>query len=210
MTSTAVSAQRTQFYIEGTPATANAVTAITQAAQAVVTIDGTHAVGEVIEFGNIAGMPEIFGLLGIIKAVGSGTVTVSIDSTGFAAPGTTGPASTRTWIKVGNIHDFNGFDGTASEIDVTNLDSTAMEYRPGLQDFGQFTFNIDPAPADPGHLALLAAKASQAVKSFKLTYPNAAIRAFHGFVKKFPETGGVNAVVKGSVDIRVTGSVSYS
>ena len=107
-----------------------------------------------------------------------------------------------------NIKDFTGFDGAASEIDVTNMDSSAKEFRLGLVDSGQFNFNIDYDSANVGHIALRAKQVSGVVSNFKVVLPNATAITFNGFVKKFSLAGGVDQVAKTAVDIRITGSIT--
>lgn len=62
------------------------ITAITQAASAVVTI-GTHTlvVNESVHFTGVVGMTQINGLRGTITATSSTTITVAINSTSFTA-----------------------------------------------------------------------------------------------------------------------------
>lgn len=209
-TSTAISAQGSTFSIEGTPGSALTITGITKAANAVVTAANSLAIGDVVEFGVVTGMPEIFGLLGVVTATGGGTAfTCNIDSSGFATVGTAGTGNPKTWTAVGNIKDYSGFDGTVSELDKTNLQSGAMEYAAGLQDFGNFTVNLDVDDTDAGQIALRAAKTAAATKAFKLRLPNGKLRVFKAFCKKFTEQGGVNAIVKASADMRITGVVVY-
>ena len=64
-----------------------AITAITQAASAVVTVGASHTfvVGEAVGFSGVAGMVEINGLTALITAIGATTITVNIDSTAFTA-----------------------------------------------------------------------------------------------------------------------------
>ena len=210
-TSTAISAQGSTFSIEGTPGSALTITGITKAASAVVTAANTLAIGDVVEFGTVTGMPEIYGLLGVVTATGGGTTfTCNIDSSGFATVGTAGTANPKTWTAIGNVKDFSGFDGTVSELDKTNLQSGAMEYAAGLQDFGNFSLNIDIDDTDAGHIALRAAKTAASTKAFKLRLPNGKLRVFKAFVKKFGESGGVNAIHKGNTDLRITGVVNYA
>lgn len=208
-TSTAISAQGSTFSIEGTPGSAFTITAITKAISAVVTATNTLAVGDVVEFGTVTGMPEIYGLLGIVTVASGTSFTVNIDSSGFAAAGTSGTANPKTWTAVNNVKDYSGFDGSASELDKTNMQSGAMEYAAGLQDFGQFSVNIDVDDTDAGQIAMRAAKTSAATKAFRLRLPNGKQRVFKGFVKKFSEQGGVNQIVKASADIRITGVVNF-
>lgn len=208
-TSTAISAQGSTFSIEGTPGSALTITAITKATSAVVTATNTLAVGDTVEFGTVTGMPEIYGLLGIVTAATGTSFTVNIDSSGFATAGTSGTANPKTWTAVNNVKTYSGFDGSASELDKTNMQSGAMEYAAGLQDFGQFSINVDVDDTDAGQIAMRAAKTSAATKAFRLRLPNGKQRVFKGFVKKFSEEGGVNQIVKASADIRITGLVNF-
>lgn len=114
-------------------------------------------------------------------------------------------------VSVANIKSFSGFDGEASEIDVTNLSSTAKEYRAGLQDFGSFSMEWNPDFTDDGQNEVRAAQASGAVKTFLLTLPNATTATFQGIVKNASSmSGGVDAVVDGSVSIKITGNVTIA
>lgn len=211
MASTAISAQGTKFGIAGTLGAALTVTSISKAAGAVCSCAAPPAIGTVVVFSSATGMPEIVGRIGIVTAVVPTTsFTVNIDSTNFGAVATAASAAPQTFIQIANIHDYTGFDGSASEIDVTNLQSLAKEYNPGLEDFGQFSMNLDIDNTDPGQIAARAAKTSQAKTYFQLIMRNATVRVFYGFVKKMSEAGAVDGVVKGSVDMRISGRPSMS
>jgi len=61
-----------------------AITAITKAAQAVVTVgSNTFAIGESVAFSGVVGMTQINGLRALITATDATTITVAINSTGF-------------------------------------------------------------------------------------------------------------------------------
>ena len=113
-----------------------------------------------------------------------------------------------TFTNIANVKDFSGFDGSATEIKVTNLDSVAKEFKLGLTDPGAFSINIDYDSANAGHVALRAKQVSGLLSNFKLTLPNASVITFTGFVKKFSLAGGVDAVAKTSVDIRISGAIT--
>ena len=210
MTSTAQVAQLSKFYVSGTPGTAITITAISKAVAAVVTATNTLAVGDVVLFGAVTGMPEINGLLGIVTVASGSSFTVAIDSSGFATAGTTGTASPQTFSKVGNVQDFTPDGGTATVIDVTNMDSTAKEKRQGLQDNGNYALTYDADDTDVGQLRLIAARAAQAVVVFKQYYPGGLkIRAWQGFVQKITEpVAGVDKVLRCSATLVVTGPIS--
>lgn len=135
------------------------------------------------------------------------TIAIAVDTTGktITASGTATPVTSTV---IANLKDFSGFDGAASEIDVTNLSSIAKEFRLGLTDPGQFTINIDYDGANAGHVALRAKQGSGALSIFTLTLPNASVITFNGYVKKFSLAGGVDAVAKTAVDIRISGAVT--
>jgi hypothetical protein len=211
--STGFSTQNTQLAIETTPGSAISVTGITKAAAAVVTATNTLAVGDEVEFGAIAGMPEILGEIGVVTVASGSSFTVNINSSAYATVGTTGTAAKKNWLRIANAKDFDGFNGSATEIDKTHMESDAMEYDKGLEDFGTFTFNADTDGTDPGQVALRAAKkltGASATKAFRLLYPGTAgKRVFKAFVKKFSEAGGTNAVARSAGELRITGTVNY-
>ena len=124
----------------------------------------------------------------------------------------------RTLIGVGlqrrqqalRIADATGLDGAAGELDVTDLDSVAMEYIGGLRDEGKFGYECKLLNTDPGQLVVRAARSSALIKAMKLTLPDLTVVTFSVLVKTVPMTGGTNAVLKGSVDMKITGPVTYS
>lgn len=72
-----------------------AITGITQAASAVVTVGAhTFIVGESVHFTGVVGMTQINGLRGLITAIGATTITVAINSTGFTAYSSGGTVNT--------------------------------------------------------------------------------------------------------------------
>lgn len=211
MPSTAISAQGTVFGIAGTPGSALTITAITKAAGAVCSCSSPPAIGSAVTFTTAAGMPEIVGRIGIVTAISAGvSFTVNIDSSAFNTAATAASALPQVFTPIANIHDYTGFDGSASESDVTNLQSLAKEYNPGLEDFGQFSMNLDIDNTDPGQIAMRAAKTSQLKTYFQLIMRNGKSRVFFGFVKKLSEAGAVDGVVKGSCDMRISGRPSFS
>lgn len=208
-TSTAISAQGSSFYIAGTDGSSITITAITKATAAVVSATNTLAVGDSVVFGTVTNMPEIAGRIGIVTAATGSSFTVNIDSSGFAAAGTAGTAVPKTWTAVNNCKSYSGFDGQKSEIDVSNMQSAAKEFIPGLEDFGQLTLELDVDNTDAGQLALRANKSSNVRTYFNLTLPNGKKRVFQGFVKQVSEQAGVDQVVKASAVIRITGAVNF-
>jgi len=114
---------------------------------------------------------------------------------------------------VGGIISFSGMDGEASDIDITTLDSTAKEYRQGLQDFGNFSIEMIRDPNDAGQAELLTQKAAQTSSTCVLTLPDDVTlnrATFSAYVKSVSTEGGVDDVVRGTANLKITGSVTWS
>ena len=115
-----------------------------------------------------------------------------------------------TYTQIKEVVSFSGFDGTAAEIDVTSLDSTAKEFIMGLQDFGQFTMEANYLKADAGQVLVRAAKASREVQDIKVEFSDASTATFQAYVLSAPQSGGVDAKVDTSFTLRITGDVTFA
>lgn len=113
-------------------------------------------------------------------------------------------------VTIGGIVSYSGFDGEATDIDITTLASTAKEYRQGLQDFGNFSIELMRDPSDVGQSEMETAKAAQETREMILTLPSGDIATFDAYVKSITSAGGVDAVVTGSANLKITGAVVWS
>jgi hypothetical protein len=213
MPSTAISAQNTKFEIETGTGGAKTITAI-QIGNPTIITSAAHgqANGNVVSFASITGTVGtslLNGLSLVITNVTANTFAVQVDSTGLAYT-SGGSATPVTYTEIANVKSYSGFDGAASEIDVTNLRSTAKEKRLGLQDFGKFSMNINPDFSDSGQNAVRASKGAGTQKNYRVTYPNTKVASFAAYVKSTPESGGVDAVIDGSVELTITGAVTVA
>ena len=212
MASSAIISQLTTFQIGTGTGGAKTITGITQANPCVVT-STAHGLsrGDVVTFSSIAGMTQLNAQTAIVQYTTVNTlVLANVDSTGYTAYTSGGSATPQTFTAIANIKSFSGFDGAAADIETSNLMSTAKEYLVGLQDMGSMTLELDLDTTDLGQQALLTAQTSQAKKSFKLTLPNNAVASFSGFSKKVGTAGGVDQAIKRSVEIKITGAVTWS
>lgn len=111
---------------------------------------------------------------------------------------------------VGNVQSFNLGGASSSEIDITTLSDTAKTYRSGLQDFGSCQLECLWDPADAGQAEMVVAKAAGATRKVVITLPGAQTATFNAFVKSIDQSGGVDAVVTASIELRVTGAVTWA
>ncbi|MDP2026448.1 phage tail tube protein [Sulfuriferula sp.] len=211
MASSAISAQGSILQIGTATGTAKTITAAAVGNPTILT-SAAHGFlnGDVVTIAGIVGtLSALNGVTLVVTNATVNTFALQYDSTGLAYT-SGGTATPVTWTKISNIRDYSGFDGQATELDKTNLDSTAKEFALGLVDPGQFAVNVDRDQLDAGQLAVEAARISGGIKNFKLTLPNAKTASFTGYVKKFSAQGGVDALLKSAIDIRISGAVTWA
>ena len=114
---------------------------------------------------------------------------------------------------IGQIQSFSAFDGSAAENDISNLASTAREYRPGLQDFGSFTMEVQRDSDDAGQAEAKSMLAAQTIATMVVSYPDEGtlnVSTFSVFVKSISTTGETGGILTGTIDCRITGAVVES
>ena len=118
-------------------------------------------------------------------------------------------ASPPSYSDIPELRTIGGPDGTAPTIDVTDLDSTAREYVLGLKDEGAFSCGFMYIPANAVHASLRAAWSARTQLRFRLTFTDSGttVWEFNGFVTGLPTTIGIDTVVEGSLNIKITGSI---
>ncbi|WP_322070984.1 phage tail tube protein [Paraburkholderia bannensis] len=136
--------------------------------------------------------------------------STAISSQGTKIAKNTGTKAAPVWAAVKNVSNLNGFAGTASDIDVTDFDSEAKEFRPGLQDWDTVSFDININMKEASHAALLADKKTGIVAPYQVTLSDGTTLEFDAYVKTFPVTAGVDSVVKGTVVIKITGDIEVT
>ena len=115
---------------------------------------------------------------------------------------------------IGAIKSYSGFDGEASELDVTHLASTAKEFLIGLINNGTFGIEYFPDFTDAGQDALRAAAISGATVAMVLSLPTGSpmeTATFNAVVKNAHSlSGAVDAPLEGSASLLISGAVTWS
>jgi hypothetical protein len=93
---------------------------------------------------------------------------------------------------------------------VTHLGSTAKEFMMGLQDFGNLSLECNYLSEDPGQDMLRAAKASREVQDIKMTFSDLSTATFKAYVLSASLSGGVDAKMDTSFNLRITGDVTLA
>lgn len=208
-----ISAQGSTLHVATGTGAAEVITAISVGNPAIVTIAGhARANGDVVTIANVVGTmgAVLNGTKRVVSNLTADTFALlDVDTTGLTYT-SGGTATPETYTKINGVQSFGGFDGAASDLDTTDLDSTAMEYISGLVDEGKFSFEAKRLAADNGQIAMRAARNTGAVTGLKLTLPDASVATFSVLVKSVPTAGSVNAVLKGPYDCKISGPVVWS
>lgn len=209
MSSTAYNAQGATLKI-GTTSTGKTITAISKANPAVITATAHgFADGDVVKVTGVTGMTEINSKVGVVTVVDANNFKLNgIDSTNYTTY-TSGGSATPTQVTLGNWKSWSGFNGQASDIDVTDLASVAKEFRAGLVDNGELQLEVQTLDTDEGQMALIGSRAASGPSSkFVLTFANGKTRTFNAYCKQFSEAGGVDQIIMSQATLRITGAVT--
>jgi hypothetical protein len=109
------------------------------------------------------------------------------------------------------IKTFTGPGGSATVIDVTDLQSTAKEKRMGLKDEGQLQFTINYIPDNAVHIGLRADRDGRVLREFRMTFTDTSPKTtwtFDAYVLGFSVSGAVDAVVEAQVTLEISGSIT--
>lgn len=137
---------------------------------------------------------------GSVNALTSQGITLAI--------GVNSPLTYTTTIP--ELKTFTGPGGAGQVIDVTDLDSVAMEKIMGLPDEGQLGFDINYIPDNAQHAALRTARDNQTLTSFRMVFTDdsGTTWTFNAYVTGFTLAGGVNAAATASVTLEITGAIT--
>lgn len=207
-----ISAQGSTLHIATGDGGAKNITSISVGFPAIVdSVAHGFTNGTVVALADIGGtMAALNGKSHVVANATADTFALlDVDTTGLVY-GAGGTATPSQYTKINGLLTFDGFDGAASDIDSTDLDSTAMEYISGLRDEGKFGFEVKVLKDDNGQIAVRAARTSGAVVGMKLTLPDGSVATFSTLVKSIPSSGAVNALLKGKVDTKISGPVVWS
>lgn len=213
-------AQGSSFYIAGTAATPEVVTAITVGYPTILAITGHAGVanGDIITMSGFTGThaSTLNGLTAVVSHYATGVTndTFSIDYNTVGKTITVDGSTTVTptaWVKIGQAKGIKPSNASASQIDVTDLDSTAKEYRTGLMDNGTFSVDCMILESDVGQAAVLAAFTAASANSYKVVTP-AKTRTFSAACTKFPTLPdiSVDGVQTGTMEFKISGAISIS
>ena len=207
-------AQGSTFFIAGTAGSAKTITGVSAGSPTIFT-SSAHGLanGDYVTIAGLTGADAaLFNSLSFpITNVTTNTFAIQVNSVGktLTASGTATPAA---WIQINQIKAIKPGGAQASKIDVTDLSSTAKEYRTGLIDNGTLSCDVFILESDPGQTACLAAFIASTVNTYKIVSPGPHTRTFSATCLKFPTVpdSAVDGVQTGSAEWQISGAVTVS
>jgi len=206
-------AQGSKLYIAGSAGSAKTITGAAPGYPTIVTATAHGLVnGDVVTIASVVGtMATTINVAGlVIKNVTANTFALDLNTVGLTYT-SGGTATAAEWTQIKENKGIKPSGASASKIDVTDLDSSAMESRTGLMDNGTFGIDIHILESDPGQAACLAAFTASTVNSYKIVTP-LKTRTFSASCTKWPTIpdASVNGVQTGSAEFQISGPIVVS
>lgn len=134
------------------------------------------------------------------------TNAILTQGTKFAVSADSSPPS---FSDIPEIKTISGPDGSAPLIDVTDLDSTAREYKLGLKDEGTFQLSINYIPTNTVHITLRDAWSNRTTLRFRITFADSTttVWEFTGIVQNMSGNINIDNVVESNITIKISGSI---
>ncbi|MBS0342006.1 MAG: phage tail protein, partial [Proteobacteria bacterium] len=167
------------------------------------------ALGTVGRIAAVVGMTEVNNKLFVVDNPDTNDFELAgVDATGYTPYTSGGTFTPLTYSDFCELTGADQQDGTADEIDVTTVCSTAKEFEVGLSDSGTLTLNYNYAPNSTIQDAFRTAKKAGTEVAVRITFPNAGgTIVMIGSIQQSSFTGAVGQVWTGSTQIKLTGEI---
>jgi len=121
-------------------------------------------------------------------------------------------ASPELYTTITQISDLSGPDGSAGEIDVTDLSSTAKEFKRGLTDNGSVSATMMFIPANTQHAQLRADfnSATEVARNYRITFTDSPMTTwtFSAYVSSLSVSNSLDSSTTASLGLRIKGAIT--
>ena len=119
-------------------------------------------------------------------------------------------ASPEVFTTIPEVRSIGGPDGSDPEIPVSDLSSSAQEFRIGLKDEGSIALDIMYIPANAAHAGLRSDRAARTLRNFTITFTDspATVWSFSAYVQSFSIANAVDSTTDASVTLRLSGDIT--
>ena len=117
--------------------------------------------------------------------------------------------SPETFVIVPDMTAISGPTGSKPRTRVTDFQSTAEQYKPGLPDFGEITVEINYIPSNAVHAAIFANfnTPNPVTGNWQRTFTDGKTWTFPGYVAGFVSSPDLGGVEKATFTLQVTNSI---
>lgn len=119
-------------------------------------------------------------------------------------------ASPEVYSDIANVTSFQGPSGSRQVIDATTLASTGKEKNVGIPDYGQITFDFNFSAADTVLVDVWDNFIAGTLHNFKILFSDSprTTFSFAAYVLNFNYNAGLDDIVRGSVTLEISGTVT--
>lgn len=188
------------------------ITAISKAAEAVVTATNTYTAGDLVVITAVLGMAEINNRVVRVKSPsGSAFTCEGLDSTAFSTYASAGVANKITAFDAfDNLTSLSYPEPSPNAVDVTTIHLTQKLEIFGLDDAPTITMNTISDPLSVTIAAVRAASLAKALRAFRCTLQNGNILIFNGYVAGGRGLdGSAGAVATGQISVKLAMPEQY-
>lgn len=140
-----------------------------------------------------------------ITGAGAALAIGTADDAGATAPGSD------TFTDIGNVRSFTGPNGEKTDVDVTDLASTAREFLGGLPDNGEVSFQGWHNESEATQTTLWGDyndATDSHVRNYQITFSDGTVLDFKGYVKALAHNADPDGGVELNGSVRVTSSIT--
>jgi len=117
-------------------------------------------------------------------------------------------ASPQVLSTIASVTSFQGPSGSRQVIDATTLASTGKEKDVGIPDYGQVTFDFNFAASDTVLVDVWDRFIAGTLHYFQILLSDTTAFTFNAYVLSMNYTAGLDDIVRGSVTLEISGTVS--
>jgi len=136
-------------------------------------------------------------------ALASQGMTLAVENT------TTSPF---TYDTIPELSNLSGPDGSAGEIEVTDLSSTSKEYKRGLTDNGSVSGTLLFIPANVQHAQLRAdfVSTTEVARNYRITFTDSpqTTWTFSAYVASLPIDNSLDGTTTANLSLRIKGTIT--
>lgn len=194
----------TKVEMESVLESSDAITGITNANPAVITVGNTYSNGDLIVLRAIVGMPKMNDrVVRVISVSGTEFSAEGVDSTLFGTYVSGGTAEeVSTLLTFDNATSFNFPEPAPTRIDVTTIHDTVKKEIFALDEAAQITLNTVADPLGAVSVELRLASDAKTTRAFRVTLQTGQILIFNAYTAGGRGVdGAVNALAVGNINL---------